>query len=235
MKPTLYIVAGPIGNLGDITLRALETIKSADLIVAEDTRVTRKLLDHYKIDKSLRSLRERSSDEAVQNLITDIKNGGRDGSITSIAYLTDAGTPGVSDPGGKLVAAARAADINIVPIPGPSSLTCLVQISGVNLSKGVLFLGFLPKKKGRQTIIDNLKNNPTPIIIFEDKHRIAKTLQQFASIWPEAEVVIGRELTKKFEQIITGDITSILNQLQSTTLKGEFTVLIRPGIVEGRK
>lgn len=228
MKPTLYIVAGPIGNLGDITLRALEIIKAADLIVAEDTRVTRKLLDHYKIDKPLRSLRERSSDDVVQNLITDIVNGGHDGSITSIAYLTDAGTPGVSDPGGKLVAAARAADINIVPIPGPSSLTCLVQISGVNLSKGVLFLGFLPKKKGRQTLINTLKNNPTPVIIFEGKHRIDKTLRQFASIWPNAYVVVGRELTKKFEQIIAGDISSVSNQLQSNTLKGEFTVLIKP-------
>lgn len=228
MKLTLYIVAGPIGNLGDITLRALETLKAADLIVAEDTRVTRKLLDHYQISKPLRSLRERSSDDAVQNLITDIVSGGRDGSLIKIAYLTDAGTPGVSDPGGRLVAAARKADINVVPIPGPSSLTCLVQISGVNLSKGVLFLGFLPKKKGRQTLINNLKNNPVTIIIFEDKHRLAKTLQQFASIWPNAYVVVGRELTKKFEQIITGDIASTLHQLSSSSLKGEFTVLIRP-------
>ena len=228
MKLTLYIVAGPIGNLGDITLRALETLKAADLVVAEDTRVTRKLLDHYQISKPLRSLRERSSDDAVQNLITDIESGGRDGSLTKVAYLTDAGTPGVSDPGGKLVAAARKAGINVVPIPGPSSLTCLMQISGVNLSKGVLFLGFLPKKKGRQTIINNIKNNPTPVIIFEDKHRIIKTLNQFESICPNAQVVIGRELTKKFEEVIAGDITSISNRLQSSTLKGEFTVLIVP-------
>ncbi len=228
MKPTLYIVAGPIGNLGDITLRALETLKAVDLIVAEDTRVTRKLLDHYNISKPVRSLRERSSDQDIENLISDIESGGRDASISKIAYLTDAGTPGVSDPGGRLVAAARTAEFDIVPIPGPSALTSIMQVSGHNISKGVLFLGFLPKKKGRQTLINSLKNNPIPIIIFEDKHRIIKTLNQFLSIWPKAQVVVGRELTKKFEQIVAGNIAKTIEVLSNQSLKGEFTIIISP-------
>lgn len=227
MASVLYIIAGPIGNLSDISLRALETIKSSDLVVAEDTRVTRKLLNHYRIDKPLLSLRERSSDKVLSDLIDNMARG-REG-FKSVAYLTDAGTPGVSDPGGKLVAAARQKDINIVPLPGPSALTTILQISGINTKNRVLFLGFLPKKKGRKTLLNWLKTNPLPVVIFEDKHRITKTLNDFSSIWgDEAQIVIGRELTKKFEQILIGDIKTVSNQLSSKSLKGEFTILIVP-------
>ena len=224
MKPILYIVAGPIGNLGDLTVRALDVLKNSDLIVAEDTRVTRKLLDHYGINKHIKSLRERSSITVIADLIDGMSRNNQ-----SVAYLTDAGTPNIADPGGRLVAAARSAGITVAPLPGPSAATALMQVAGINLNDGVLFLGFLPKKKGRQTLLQRLKRDPWPVIIFEDKHRVIRTLNDFASIWgEEAQVVVGRELTKKFEEILSGNIKTIIEQLSEGVLKGEFTILIKP-------
>jgi len=222
----LHVTAGPIGNLGDITLRALETIKACDLVVAEDTRVTVKLLNHYKINKPMRSVRERSSSDAVLVLVDEIVSG-RLGS--SIVYLSDAGTPGVSDPGGKLVAIARQRGISVVPLPGPSALSTIVQIAGTDLSGGVMFLGFLPKKKGRQTLLKKLATNPLPVVIFESKYRVVKTLRDFESIWGEkCQVVVGRELTKKFEEIITGEISTVIKTMVQKPPKGELTLLIVP-------
>ncbi len=223
-KPVLSIVAGPIGNLGDITLRALETLKRADLIVAEDTRVTGKLLRYYGIHKPIKSIRERSHASRVEGLINDIANR----RYSHVAYLTDAGTPGVSDPGGQLVAAARAAGITVEPIPGPSALTAILQVAGIDLSDGILFLGFLPKKKGRQTLLIKLQSSPWPVVIFERGERLGKTLDQFKDIYgDDAKVVVGRELTKlheEFTSIKLGDAKSIAG----IKTRGEFTVLIAP-------
>ena len=229
-EPILSIIAGPIGNLGDLTLRALETLKRADLVVAEDTRVTRKLLNHFGIAKPLKSIRERSSASAVEKLIREIKNG----QYGRVAYLTDAGTPNISDPGGRLAAAARAAGIKIEPIPGPSALTALLQVAGVNLNDGFLFLGFLPKKKGRQTLLGRIKLARWPVVIYERGERLGKTLAQFRDIFGEdATVVVGRELTKLHEEVKIfkiGDVASnIINK------KGEFTVLVKPNLSFERK
>jgi len=228
-EPILSIIAGPIGNLGDLTLRALETLKRADLVVAEDTRVTQKLLRHYGIAKTLKSIRERSSADTVDKLIREIN----DGQYGRVAYLTDAGTPNISDPGGRLVAAARIAGIKIESIPGPSALTTLLQVAGININDGFLFLGFLPKKKGRQTLLRRVKLARWPVIIFERGERLGKTLAQFRDIFGEdATVVVGRELTKLHEEVKVfkiGDAASnIINK------KGEFTVLIAPNNIKGK-
>ena len=228
-EPILSIVAGPIGNLGDLTLRALETLKRADLIVAEDTRVTQKLLRHYGVVKPLKSIRERSSVDAVDKLIREIK----DGRHGRVAYLTDAGTPNISDPGGRLVAAARAAGIKIEPIPGPSALTALLQVAGVNLNDGFLFLGFLPKKKGRQTLLGRIKLARWPVVIYERGERLGKTLAQFSGIFGEdATVVVGRELTKLHEEVKVFKIGDAVNSIINK--KGEFTVLITPNDIKGK-
>ena len=228
MEPILYIVAGPIGNLGDITARALNVLNSCDLIVAEDTRVTRKLLDHYGINKSIKSLRERSSIAVIADLIDTMRRDNQ-----SIAYLTDAGTPNISDPGGRLVAAARAAGIKIEPIPGPSALTALLQVAGVNLNDGFLFLGFLPKKKGRQTLLGRIKLARWPVVIYERGERLGKTLAQFSGIFGEdATVVVGRELTKLHEEVKVFKIGDAVNSIINK--KGEFTVLITPNDIKGK-
>lgn len=215
---TLYIIAGPIGNLADITLRSLEKVRQADIVIAEDTRVTSKLLGHYSIRKPMYSAREHSSTLSIENILQ--------GKWLSACYFTDAGTPGVSDPGGKMIERANKLGISVVPLPGPSAMTAIMQIAGISLSDGVLFLGFLPKKKGRQTLFTRIKSQKWPVIIFEDKHRLIRTLNDFVSVWPEAHAIIGREMTKQFEEVISGPIIEL--SLKDITLKGEFTVLISP-------
>jgi 16S rRNA (cytidine1402-2'-O)-methyltransferase len=222
-KPILYIVATPIGNLADISLRALDALKNADAILAEDTRVSAKLLARYGIKKPVFSLRERSGENVTKGLVDNFLAG----KWHSACYLTDAGTPGVSDPGGRLVCLAREADVQVTPLPGPSALTAIMQVAGVDLSSGVLFLGFLPKKKGRHTLFLKLKDTLWPVVIFEDKHRLAKTLSDFKAIWPSAYVVVGRELTKKFEEIKAGSVEEIIGWAEKGSLRGEFTLLVR--------
>src|SRR3990167_4087271 len=228
-EPILSIIAGPIGNLGDLTLRALETLKRADLVVAEDTRVTRKLLNHYGIAKPLKSIHERSSVGRIGSLMDDITSR----RYSQVAYLTDAGTPGISDPGGRLTAAARAAGIRVEPIPGPSALTALLQVAGVNINDGFLFLGFLPKKKGRQTLLGRVKLARWPVVIYERGERLGKTLAQFRDIFGEdATVVVGRELTKLHEEVGVFKIGDAVNSIISK--RSEFTVLVIPNKYRGK-
>ena len=222
-NPTLYIVASPIGNLADITLRALDVLKSVDLVVAEDTRVTQKLLRYYGVQKPMRSIRERSSARRVDLLVSEMSAG----RWPKVAYLSDAGTPGISDPGGRLAAAARASGITVEPVPGPSALTALLQVAGVPLGNGFLFLGYLPKKKGRQTLLSKLRDNRWPVVIFERGNRIAKTLAQFEEIYgSDTLAVVGREMTKKFEEIKTFRLAGLGNIVLS--IKGEFSILVVP-------
>ncbi len=222
-KPVLYIVATPIGNLADITLRALNALKNTDAVLAEDTRVSAKLLAHYGIKKPVFSLRERSKGSVAKELVDNFIAGKWD----SACYLTDAGTPGVSDPGGRLVSLARKAGIQVTPLPGPSALTAIMQVAGINLSDGVLFLGFLPKKKGRHSLFLRLKDVPWSVVLFEDKHRLVKTLSDFKVIWTNAYVVVGRELTKKFEEIKEGSVDEVIFWAKKNDLRGEFTLLIQ--------
>jgi 16S rRNA (cytidine1402-2'-O)-methyltransferase len=223
----LYIVATPIGNLKDITLRALEVLKEVDVIACEDTRVTKKLLSRYQINKPQISFHQHSRLQKVEDIINIIKQG------KPVALVTDAGTPGISDPGGFLIEQAIKNNIIVEPIPGPSALTTIISVAGIPMER-FTFLGFLPHKKGKQTLIKEMVNSEYPVIFFESTHRIMKTLEMVklessstsSGQVDEVNVVVGRELTKKFETIYRGNISSVIKQIQQDSAKGEFVVII---------
>ena len=217
----LYIVATPIGNLSDITLRAVETLKSADFILAEDTRVTRKLLSHYGISKPLISFREHSSPKALERIL-DLFRGGK-----NLAFVTDAGTPGISDPGQRLVMAVK--DFaEIIAIPGPSSLAAIISVSDIEL-KEFVFLGFPPRKKGRQTFFKKTAQqlaDGMPVILFESPHRIQKTLKEAESACGDRYVNIGRELTKIYEEVFRGKLSNAEKYFTGEKQRGEFVIIV---------
>lgn len=218
----LYLVATPIGNLKDITLRALETLKAADVIACEDTRVTSKLLRAYEIAKPLVSLHEHTADRKIRDLVEALK-GDR-----NVAYVSDAGTPGLNDPGGKLVEAAMAEGIPVTPIPGPSALTAAVSVCGFPMHD-FTYVGFIPHKKGKQTELKAIADRRGATVFFESSHRILKTLESLATVLDGKRLVfVGRELTKMHETLYRGAIDEVLDKLQHTSVKGEFTVIIAP-------
>lgn len=213
---TIYIVATPIGNLEDITLRALKILKNVDLIACEDTRHTSVLLQSFNISKPLLSFHQHSKMQKIGLLIEKVKKG------QDIAIVTDAGTPGICDPAGVLIEEALKSKIKIVAIPGVSAVTALLSIVG-KLTDEFLFLGFLPKKKGRKTCFKQIADSKINIVFFESPHRIIKTCQELAKSLGDREVVIGRELTKKFEEIYRGKIAKISQNIRP---QGEFVVFI---------
>lgn len=216
----LYVVATPIGNLEDITLRALRILREVDLILCEDTRHTRKLLSHYDIKTQTLSHHQHSSQAKANKIIQMLKN------EKTLALVTDAGTPGISDPGNKLISQIiKQVNTKIVqPVPGPSALTAAVSISGLPCDK-FLFLGFIPHKKRRQKILQEIAESKRTVIFYESCHRIKKTLKQLNElINDERQVVVGRELTKKFETIYRGTIAEILEY--DMVEKGEFVVVV---------
>lgn len=219
----LYIVATPIGNLQDITLRALEILKSVDFVFCEDTRVTKNLLNHYKINTNLESY-HKFSDKNKENRIVELLKSGK-----NIAYVSDAGTPGISDPGEELVKIVTGEfNENIIEsIPGASSLITALSVSGFNCDR-FNFLGFLPHKKGKETILKEIIESRTTIIFFESTHRIIKTLEKLKELGfqESRKLVVARELTKKFETIYRGNLVSVLNDLKGGVSKGEFVVII---------
>lgn len=222
MPGKLSIVATPIGNLGDLTFRAQQTLEACDMIICEDTRVTSKLLAAYQISKSLRSLHERSTDAQLQTLLREIQAG------KHVCYVSDAGTPGVNDPGGKLVAAAYDADIAVEPIPGVSALTTGISVCGFPMDDFV-YAGFAPHKKGRQTFFTDLAARAIPTIFFESTHRIEKTLEALKqNLSPERLIFIGRELTKMHEHLYRGTVMQVWEELKRTSLKGEFILIVGP-------
>lgn len=217
----LYIVATPIGNLSDISLRALDTLKSVDLILAEDTRVTSKLLNHYQIDKPLLSYHQHSSQNTMYKILNTLLQG------KSIALVTDAGTPGISDPGGELIEflLENEPNIKIVPIPGASSLSVAMSVSGLRLNKFV-FLGFLPKKK-RKKIWEWIKEGKASFGFFESPFRIVKTLEELEKEFGvNTNVFIARELTKMHETLYRGTIGEILGKMKTEKIKGEIVVIV---------
>lgn len=218
---TLYIVATPIGNLKDITLRALEVLKQADLIACEDTRVTQKLLQHYQISKPLVSFHQHSRLQKVEWLVEQVRGG------KNVVVVTDAGTPAISDPGWLLVREAVDEGVKVVTIPGPSALTAAVSLAGLPLDH-FLFLGFLPHKKGRQTVFREIAQSEYPVILYESPHRILKTLKELESYIPKREVVVCRELTKMFETTYRGSIAEIRQKIISDKKqqKGEFVIIV---------
>jgi 16S rRNA (cytidine1402-2'-O)-methyltransferase len=220
MAGILYLVATPIGNLEDITLRALKVLKEADLIAAEDTRHTGQLLRHYDISKPLCSFYSYNQNQRTPELIDKIKAG------LNVALVTDAGTPGISDPAYALVDRAVREGIRIVPLPGPTALVPALVASGLPADE-FLFAGFLPVKPGRrQKQIEALSREPRTVVIYESPHRIARTLQELAAAFAPRRAAVCRELTKLFEEFERDDIAVLAGKYQTKKPKGEFVVVL---------
>ncbi len=222
----LYIVATPIGNLKDITQRALAALREVDIILCEDTRVTAKLLARYDIAKPLKSYHQHSRLAKTDAILTMLAEG------KSAALVSDAGTPGISDPGGMLVQAAVARfgdEVKIVPIPGANAAISALSISGFP-ADSFRFLGFPPHKKGRKTFFESIAAMPETIVFYESKHRIEKALAELACVIGDREIMLARELTKQFETLYRGTAAECLEKLRSDKTLGEFVVVISPEV-----
>ena len=222
MAGKLSIVATPIGNLGDITFRALWNLKECDAIYAEDTRVTLKLLNHYGVRKPIFRLDAATEGKKTGEVIERLEKG------EHIAYVTDAGTPGVSDPGARLVARVRTElpDVKIDAVPGPSALTAALSIAGVSADE-FIFFGFLPHKKGRQTALKEVAKSKVPVVLYESPHRIVKLLQELEVVAPKRTVTLARELTKIHEEVLAGIPSQLVRILKENHKdRGEFVVII---------
>jgi 16S rRNA (cytidine1402-2'-O)-methyltransferase len=220
MNGKLSVVATPIGNLEDITLRALRTLKECDVIYAEDTRVISKLLARYKIKKPLQRLDAATEIKKADEIIARLEAG------ENVALVSDAGTPGISDPGSRLVARARGAGARIEAIPGASALTTAISIAGLD-SGEFTFLGFLPHKKGRQTALKKLSESKIPVVLYESPHRILKLLKELVQ-HRVLNITIARELTKIHEEVISGTPAELLSHFAAhpSTVRGEFVVIV---------
>ena len=239
---TLFIVATPIGNLADISLRALRILKEVDLILCEDTRVTKKILNHYQIEKPILSYHQHSRLKKVNYILELLKQG------KNLALVSDAGTPGISDPGNLLVyeaikrlvkedksssspfAAARVSDeVKIIPIPGSSAVTAAASISGLPMDR-FLFLGFPPTKRKRRKFFEEVIESKYPVIFYESPYRIIKTLNELKLLTTHyplpTNIVVCRELTKKFETIYRGEIDKVIEKIEKDTIKGEFVIIV---------
>ncbi len=219
---TLSIVATPIGNLEDITLRALRTLKECDVIYAEDTRVISKLLARYSIAKPLQRLDAAKEIKKADEVIARLENGER------VAFVSDAGTPGISDPGARLVAHVRKElpDAKIEAIPGPSALATALSIAGLDAT-AFTFLGFLPHKKGRQTALKKIVVSEIPVVLYESPHRIEKLLKELEGV---SRITVARELTKIHEEVVSGTPQDVSAHFAShpDTIRGEFVVIVTP-------
>jgi 16S rRNA (cytidine1402-2'-O)-methyltransferase len=220
---TLYVIATPIGNLEDITLRALKILKESDFVACEDTRVAAKLLNNYNIKKTLISYHQHSEIKKIDMIINKLKEG-KNG-----ALITDAGTPGISDPGNKLVEEILKQDIKVVPIPGPSALTALVSSAGIDLQK-FLFLGFPPHKKGREKFFKEVIDSKYPVVYYESPHRFLKNLELLKEFNTDKKIIIGRELTKIFEEIKKGTMDEVSAYFKDNPdkVRGEFVLIVYP-------
>ncbi len=216
----LSLVATPIGNLEDITLRALRVLSECDYVLCEDTRVTGKLLHHHGIKAKMHRYDAHTSGNSHEQIIDDLLAG------KHIALVSDAGTPIISDPGVLLVQQARAAGVVIDAIPGPSAVTTAVSLAGI-AGNQFSFLGFIPHKKGRETFFKSLVTFPHPTVFFESTHRILKTLEALAIHYPDATIYLGRELTKMHEEMLIGTPIELSAILENTSVKqkGEFVVI----------
>ncbi len=220
---TLYIVATPIGNLGDVTYRAIETLKSVDFVAAEDTRHSKRLLNHYEIKTPLVSFHSHSSEAKIESLMVRLQKG------ESGAVISDAGTPCISDPGFKFVNLATLKGITVVPIPGPSALTTLISASGFPTDT-FTFHGFLPHKKGRQTLIKALVDTKHCHIFYESVHRFPKLLKELETyVSVDRTICVGRELTKIHEEIWRGSVAQAMKHFNDENTRGEFVVIVAPG------
>jgi len=220
----LYICGTPIGNLEDITLRALRILKKVKLIAAEDTRHTKKLLNHYQINTKVTSYYEYNKFKKAPYLLEILKNG------QDIALVSDAGMPGISDPGYILINLTLKNNIKIIPVPGVSALITALVVSGLPTDKFV-FEGFLPRKiKERKRYYKSIENEERTIIFYETPHRLKKALKDMLDVWGERKIVIARELTKMYEEIIRGNLSQVLTEINTKEIKGEITLVVQGGI-----
>ena len=221
MNNKLFVVSTPIGNLKDITFRAIEVLKEADFIACEDTRVASILLNHYEIKKELLSLNAVNENYRIAGVLERIESG------DSCALISDAGTPGISDPGVRLISAAIEKGIDVVPVPGSSALITALTISGLP-TNAFVFEGFIPQKKGRQKKLEQLSHEERTIVLYESTYRIEKLLTELNTYMPERFIVVCRELTKKFEETWRGTPSEILASFEEKITKGEFVVVLSP-------
>ena len=215
----LYLVPTPIGNLADMTFRAVEVLKTVDLILAEDTRTSGFLLKHYSISTPSQSFHAHNEHKKVEEVIQKLKQG------VSIAQISDAGTPGISDPGFLLVREALANEIEVDALPGATAFVPALIKSGFPCER-FIFEGFLPHKKGRQTRIEALKEETRTTVFYESPHRLIKTLEQFQQFLGNRKVSVSRELTKKFEETVTGTVDEVLTYFRNKSVKGEFVIVL---------
>ena len=217
----LFIVATPIGNLSDITYRAVETLKSVDFILCEDTRVTKILLDHYQISKPFVVVNAHNESKIIERVADRIYTG------ESCALVSDAGTPCISDPGVRMINHFITIGIDIVGIPGPNAAIMALSISGLP-TDAFVFEGFLPQKKGRQKKLKMLSEEPRTLVLYESTYRIKKLIEELKEYMPSRKIVVARELTKKFEETWRGTASDILEDFENKITKGEFVVTISP-------
>ena len=219
MRGTLYVVGTPIGNLADLTRRAETTLKSVDLIAAEDTRVSRKLMNHYDIQTPLIAYHDKNERSQAEKLVSRLIVG------ENIAIIADAGTPCISDPGYRLVHSARKSNIEVIAIPGPSAVVAALSVSGIPTDH-YYFEGFLPTKKGRKTRFELLESLPATIVIYESPFRILRTLKDIERYWGNRVVSICRELTKIYEETFVGMIVDAIQYFEKSKPKGEFVMMV---------
>ena len=226
MKGTLYIVSTPIGNLEDITLRALRVLKEADVIAAEDTRHSLKLLNHYSISKPLISYWGEKEKIKAEEMLRILNSG------QTVALISDAGTPGISDPGNVLIRKAIEEGITVVPVPGPTAVIAALSMSGFS-TDAFIFRGFLPVKESqRLRELKGLDLDPRTIVLYEAPHRILETLASIAEVFHDRRVVVIKEITKFYEEVFRGTVSMVLERLESSKIAGEFVIVIEGRPVE---
>jgi len=218
-RGTLYVVSTPIGNLDDITLRAIKILGGVDLIAAEDTRTTGFLLDHLGIRKPMVSYHSHNELKRVPEILAKLQQG------SAVAIVTDAGTPGISDPACILVKTVIEQGIRVVPIPGPSAMLPALVVSGLPVDR-FIFEGFLPAKKGRRTAFLKLKQEQRTMILYESPHRIIKTVEEILEYCGDRRIAVARELTKKFEEVLRGRTADVLEMLRKKSPKGEYVIVL---------
>jgi 16S rRNA (cytidine1402-2'-O)-methyltransferase len=222
---TLYLVATPIGNLEDITLRALRVLRECDVVAAEDTRHSGRLLQHFGISKPMLSYFQFNESRRSEEILERLRRGEK------VALVTDAGSPGISDPGERVVAAALAAGLRVEPVPGPCALVAALTASGLPADE-FHFVGFLPHKSGqRQRQLEALRTVPGTLVFYESPYRVVKLLEEIATLYPMRKLVLARELTKKFEEFRSGRAGPLLEEIRAKAPKGEFVVLLGPETV----
>ncbi|MDI6890693.1 MAG: 16S rRNA (cytidine(1402)-2'-O)-methyltransferase [Thermodesulfovibrionales bacterium] len=228
MKGTLYIVSTPIGNLEDITLRALRVLKGADVIAAEDTRHSRKLLTHYGISKPLISYWGEKEKVKSAEILERLHSG------QSVALISDAGTPGISDPGAVLIKKAVEEGISVISIPGPSALIAALSISGLSTQE-FTFIGFLPPKKSqRQKVLRDLGLEPRTLVFYEAPHRILETLSDMEEIFGKRRATLVKEISKIHEEVLRGSISQIFSSIEKSTIAGEYVIVVEGRTEEGK-